>query len=60
MMRFRNTCPAFDVDGEFTVKNEGPKLRIVRSAGNTSAELDADFAEHTFTIREKGNIIISV
>ncbi len=60
MMRFRNTCPAFDVDGKFSVSTDGSKIRIIRSAAGTSAELDADFGNASFTISENGNPVIIV
>ena len=52
MMKFRNECPAFDVEGEFHVSYEGHKLEMVRKAGGVTATLKADFAERDFIILE--------
>ena len=60
MMRFRNECRAFDVDGEFSVTNNGSRMKIKRSAAGVTAELDVDFSRKNFTISEKSSIIISV
>ena len=52
MMKFRNECPAFDVESYFHVSYEGQKLEIVRKADGVTATLKADFAEKDFVILE--------
>ena len=54
MMKFRNECPAFDVDGRFEIFHDGSNMRIVRSASGVRAELDADFSDRSFIIKENG------
>ena len=58
MMKFRNECPAFDVEGEFHVRYEGNRLEIVRKADGVTAILKADFAERDFVILENDKRIM--
>mgnify|MGYP000585490169 CR=1 FL=1 len=51
LMRFRNTHPAFAIDGEMTVEIPEPgRLRITRRWQDDTATLDADLRDYTFTI----------
>lgn len=51
LMRFRNTHPAFAIDGDMTVEIPEPgRLRITRRWQDDTATLDADLKDHTFTI----------
>ena len=48
LIRFRNTHPAFD--GAYTVFGRGSRITATWTAGNQSAELDADVATGSATI----------
>ena len=51
LMRFRNTHPAFAIDGDMAVEIPEPgRLRITRRWQDDTATLDADLRDHTFTI----------
>ena len=52
LMEFRNTHPAFDVEGtiEVTAGDKGA-FTIRRASGDAWAELDANLADHTYEIR---------
>lgn len=60
MMKFRNSCRAFDVDGSFEVTCSGSTMWIVRSSGEDTAELEVDFAGKSFTIKENGRTVFMV
>ena len=53
IMRFRNSCPAFD--GEFSVEEGLPqgKLHITWKKDGCTAELQADFATRAFTVTSR-------
>lgn len=52
LMKFRNTHPAFNIEGDIKVEiPEDGKLVIRREYEGTFAELDADLVNHTFTIK---------
>ena len=52
LMEFRNSHPAFDIEGDLEVVSEGSHLVIKRTSsdGSAWATLDADLAAHTFEI----------
>lgn len=60
MMRFRNECEAFDVDGSFQVSHSGSRMKIIRAAAGVTAELDVDFAQKSFAIKENGKTVFMV
>ena len=51
LMRFRNTCPAFD--GECICESEGDKLIITRKSKDAEAVLKADLSTYHFEIEVK-------
>lgn len=51
LMRFRNTCPAFD--GECICESEGDKLTITRKTKDAEAVLKADLRTYQFEIEVK-------
>lgn len=52
LMRFRNTHPAFDLEGSMSVKlPSDSRLVIQRTSGDAWAVLDADLNEKKFTIQ---------
>ena len=51
LMEFRNSHPAFDIEGDLEVVSEGSHLvRIRRTSGDAWAQLDANLATHDYTI----------
>lgn len=52
LMAFRNTCPAFALDGEIETTAEGSRFCILRRAGGVTARLDADLKTHAFSVEE--------
>lgn len=53
LIRFRNTCKAFDEDATICVRAEDTVLWITRQKDNVEAELMVDFATQTYVIKEK-------
>lgn len=51
LMRLRNSCPAFALDGDIRVEAEGSRLVITRTAGSDFAVLDADLGSCRYAIR---------
>ncbi|OON86373.1 glycosidase [Oribacterium sp. C9] len=50
MLKFRNTCPAFSFDADFSVETEGTKMTMTwRHKGNT-ASLKVDFEDYSYEI----------
>jgi sucrose phosphorylase len=52
LLRFRNTCPAFA--GDCAVSSVKSEITIRRSSAGNTAELKADFKNHTLTIQYSG------
>ena len=50
LMKFRNTNPAFGLDGECTTEVNGNEITITRKCGEHTAVLKADLKTHDFTI----------
>ncbi|NRY59581.1 sucrose phosphorylase [Clostridium beijerinckii] len=50
LMKFRNSNPAFGLDGECITKVNGSQLVITRKCGNHTAVLKADLKSYVFTI----------
>ncbi|MBE6002570.1 MAG: glycosidase [Lachnospiraceae bacterium] len=50
MLKFRNTCPAFSFDADFSVETEGTRMTMTwKNNGNTAA-LKVDFADYSYEI----------
>lgn len=50
MLKFRNTCPAFSFDADFSVETEGTRMTMTwKNNGNTAA-LKLDFADYSYEI----------
>ncbi len=50
MLKFRNTCPAFSFDADFSVETEGTRMTMTwKNNGNTAA-LNVDFADYSYEI----------
>ncbi|ETP73549.1 maltooligosyl trehalose synthase [Lachnospiraceae bacterium JC7] len=50
MLKFRNTCPAFSFDADFSVETEGTKMTMTwKNKGNT-ASLKVDFDDYSYEI----------
>lgn len=50
MLKFRNTCPAFSFDADFSVETEGTRMTMIwKNNGNTAA-LKVDFADYSYEI----------
>jgi len=59
MMTFRNEARAFD--GDFILKeSSNSTIRIIRQCEGDIAELNADFANKTFSIIHNGNLFMSL
>jgi sucrose phosphorylase len=52
LLRFRNTCPAFA--GDCAVSSVKSEITIRRSCSGNTAELNADFKDHTLAIKYSG------
>lgn len=52
MIRFRNTCKAFEEGAKISIEEEDGVLRIIWSKGIFSAELVADFINGEYVIKE--------
>lgn len=48
MIRFRNTCPAFESGAKMTFETQGPKLKIVWQNGGHTATLTADLKDYAY------------
>lgn len=57
LMRYRNECPAFAVDGEFSAESDDEKLIITRRACGMEAVLKADFGNFSFQIFQDGKCV---
>lgn len=55
LIRFRNTCRAFDEGAKVSIEEEDGILRIVWNNDNFSAELMVDFINEKYEIKEKCN-----
>ena len=53
LLRFRNTCPAFGFDSEFSCSLEGPVLTLGWKKDGVSAELKADLKNLSYEINER-------
>ena len=53
MIRFRNTCKAFEEGAKISIEEEDGVLRIIWSKGIFSAELAVDFINGEYAIKEK-------
>lgn len=53
MLRFRNTCPAFSFDADFSVETEGTKMSITWENNGNIAALHVDFEDYTYEISSK-------
>ena len=52
MIRFRNTCRAFEEGAKISVEEKEGILRIIWSKDGSRAELTADFLNEEYEIRE--------
>ncbi len=50
MLRFRNTCPAFGFDADFTVDTDGSKMTMTWSNAGNTATLKVDFEDYSYEI----------
>ena len=50
MLRFRNTCPAFGFDADFTVDTDGSKMIMTWSNAGNTATLKVDFEDYSYEI----------
>jgi len=50
MLRFRNTCPAFSFDADFSVETDGTKMTMSWSNKGNTACLKVDFADYSYEI----------
>lgn len=53
MLKFRNTCPAFSFDADFSVETEGTKMTMTWKNQGTAASLKVDFADYSYEISEE-------
>ena len=51
LLRMRNTCPAIDFDAHLTVETDGPALHFHWEKDGYTADLRANLADCTFSIR---------
>ncbi len=51
LLKFRNTNPAFGFDSKLTINTEGTVMTFLWEKDGHSAELKADFADYSFTIK---------
>lgn len=62
LLRFRNTSPAFDLDGKIEVATPSETQLIIKriaSDGSTTATLKADLAAKTFTVMADDQVIFT-
>ncbi len=50
MLRFRNTCPAFSFDADFSVETDGTKMVMTWNNEGNTASLKVDFADYSYEI----------
>lgn len=50
MLRFRNTCPAFGFDAEFSVDTEGSNMTMTWSNAGNTATLRVNFEDYSYEI----------
>lgn len=52
LMEFRNSHPAFSLEGEIKIESDGDRLKIIRSRQTGSVTLDANLTSYEFSIYE--------
>ncbi len=52
LLRFRNTCPAFDFDSTFDMVTEGSRIKMSWSGHGKKAVLKADLASKRYAVEE--------
>ena len=50
MLKFRNTCPAFSFDADFSVETEGTRMTMTWKNDGNTARLKVDFADYSYEI----------
>ncbi len=55
LLRLRNTCPAFGVDAQIKIQNEGSNLSLEWISGRYHICLYADLKNYTYTITQNNN-----
>ncbi len=50
MLKFRNTCPAFSFDADFSVETEGTKMTMTWKHKGNTASLKVDFEDYSYEI----------
>ena len=50
MLKFRNTCPAFSFDADFSVETEGTRMTMTWKNNGNTARLKVDFADYSYEI----------
>ena len=53
MLKFRNTCPAFSFDADFSVETDGTKMTMTWNNKGNKASLKVDFADYSYEISEE-------